>query len=53
MNIILITIFICVFGGCATRTPSVAVEPDTEWILAQYKNQDPDMVDARRIREGW
>ena len=53
MNPILIVIFGCLLGGCATRTPSVAVEPDTEWIIAQYQGQDSTEVDARRIREGW
>lgn len=53
MNPILLVIFACFLGGCATRTPSVAVEPDTEWIMAQYQGQNEAVVDARRIREGW
>ena len=53
MNVILLALVACLFGGCAERTPTVATEPDTEWILAQYKDQNPAVVDARRIREGW
>lgn len=53
---LILTVLVC-FGmlsmsGCATRT-TVVDEPDTEWILAQYRLQPEEVVNARRIKEGW
>jgi len=53
VNPILLVIIACLFGGCATRTPSVAMEPDTEWIMAQYQGQNESSVNERRLQEGW
>jgi starvation-inducible outer membrane lipoprotein len=54
VNIILTFFFAILVGGCAVRPPQVTSnEPDSEWILEQYHNQDEVTVNARRIREGW
>jgi hypothetical protein len=52
MNIIALLIMSCLIGGCTSRYDAQN-EPDVEFILSQYDNQDPAVVDARRIREGW
>ncbi len=43
------------FTGCTICTirPNVAVEPDTEWILAQYASAPEATVNKRREIEGW
>lgn len=51
MKFIILALALVVIAGCQTRQPRA--EPDTEWVLSQYKGQDPVAVDARRIKEGW
>ena len=56
MNFIIFSILsVLLLGGCTNRPQvvQVATEPDTEWILAQYANQNEREVNERRIREGW
>lgn len=54
MKYLILILIGVICSGCLNREKvSVYNEPDTEWILAQYQNNDPDVVDARRINEGW
>ena len=56
MKYLLLTfISIIVLSGCTNRvSPSIAQqEPDTEWIMEQYKGQSEFVVNQRRIKEGW
>ena len=56
MHLVIFTLLATlILGGCSKRleVASVPIEPDTEWIMDQYKDQDPVAVNARRCREGW
>jgi hypothetical protein len=57
----LLVVLFCAFSlvsmGCTARKKEAiapeSVEPDTEWIMAQYRGQNEATVNKRRIQEGW